>query len=65
MGKTSAADVTDKAAGLAVYLLQHGGVVGDGETGGGIGRGAEMRVRHAMSGRVPGLPVLHATPLVA
>jgi hypothetical protein len=48
-----------KAAGLAVYLMQHGAVLKDGDTFGAT-ETERIRVRHVTSRRVPGLAVLHA-----
>jgi hypothetical protein len=48
-----------KAAALAVYLMQHGPVIKDGETFGEVAT-ERILVRHVVSKRVPGLAVLHA-----
>jgi hypothetical protein len=48
-----------KAAGLAVYLMQHGAVLKDGDTFGATATEL-IRVRHVTSKRMPGLAVLHA-----
>jgi hypothetical protein len=48
-----------KTAGLAVYLLEHGAVIKDGDTFG-VTAAERLRVDHRTSRRVPGLPVLHA-----
>lgn len=48
-----------KAAGLAIYLMQRGAVLKDGDTFGATAT-ERIRVRHVMSKRVPGLAVLHA-----
>ena len=53
-------EALNKAAGLAVYLLQHGPALGDGDTFGATAA-ERIRVRHVQSKRVPGLAVLHAT----
>jgi Domain of unknown function (DUF4261) len=58
------AEVTKKAAGLAVYLMQHGPVIKDDETFGAT-PAEQFRVRHVQSKRVPGLAVLHATAAAA
>lgn len=59
--ETDRADLSDiltKVGGLAAYLIEHGPVVGDGNTFGGS---AEERItaRHVISTRFPGLPVLY------
>ena len=46
----------DKVAGLAVYLVEHGNVVKDGNTFGGDER-ERFTVRYKTSDRFPGLPV--------
>lgn len=51
--------VLQKATGLAVYLMQHGAVLKDGDTFGATAT-ERIRVRHVTSKRVPGLAVLHA-----
>jgi hypothetical protein len=53
------AEVTRRAAGLAVYLMQHGPVLKDGETFGAT-PAERILVRHVQSKRVPGLAVLNA-----
>jgi len=53
-------EAASKAAGLAVYLLQHGPALKDGDTFGATAA-ERIRVRHVQSKRVPGLAVLHAT----
>lgn len=57
----SVPDASNKAAGLAVYLLQHGAVLKDGDTFG-AAPSERIHVRHVESRRVPGLAVLHAIP---
>jgi Domain of unknown function (DUF4261) len=56
----TAAEATQRAAGLAVYLMQHGRVLKDGEIFGATPP-ERILVRHVQSKRVPGLAVLHAT----
>ncbi|MGQ0683360.1 DUF4261 domain-containing protein [Bradyrhizobium sp.] len=56
---TDAAVALQRVAGLAVYLMQHGPVLKDGETFGATAA-ERIRVRHVESKRVSGLPVLHA-----
>jgi hypothetical protein len=58
------AEATNKAAGLAVYLMQHGPVLKDGATFGAT-PAERILVRHVQSKRVPGLAVLHATAAAA
>lgn len=60
----TAAEAMHKAAGLAVYLMQNGPVLKDGETFGATPT-ERIQVRHVQSKRVPGLAVLHATAGVA
>lgn len=54
------AQALHRAAELAVYLMQHGAVLNDGDTFGATAA-ERIRVRHVMSKRVLGLAVLHAT----
>jgi hypothetical protein len=56
--------VLHKAAGLVVYLLEHGLVIGDGDTFG-VNEAERVRVRYATSRRVAGLPVLLAEARVS
>ena len=58
------AEAMQKAAGLAVYLMQNGPVLKDGETFGATPT-ERILVRHAQSKRIPGLAVLHATAQAA
>lgn len=55
-------DMLQKAAGLAVYLMQHGAVLKDGDTFGATATD-RLCVRHVASKRVPGLAVLHVTSM--
>lgn len=60
--ETERADLTDilnKIAGLAIYLIEHGPVIHDGNTFG-ESETERLLVRHVTSTRFPGLPVLHA-----
>jgi hypothetical protein len=50
----------DKVAGLAVYLVEHGDVVKDGDTFGGDER-ERLTVRYKDSDRFAGLPVFFCT----
>jgi hypothetical protein len=60
-GHLSRADVIDKIAGLACYLIENGLVIKDGDT---IGQSRDERilVRHRYSELYRGLPVLRVTP---
>ena len=49
--------VIDNVAGLAVYLVEHGAVIKDGDVFGGADEPGRFRVRYANSTRFPGLPV--------
>lgn len=53
-------EIVTKVAGLIVYVLEHGPVLRDGDTLG-AGESDRIRIHHAVSRRVPGLPVLQAT----
>jgi hypothetical protein len=53
----SASTGIDRVAGLAVYLVEHGAVIKDGSTFGGVDEPWRFRVRYANSTRFPGLPV--------
>ena len=55
-GKLALPTMIDKVAGLAVYLVEHGNVVKDGNTFGGDER-ERFTVRYKTSDRFPGLPV--------
>jgi len=50
----------DKVAGLAVYLVEHGAVVKDGDTFGGDEQ-ERITARYRTSERFEGLPVLFCT----
>jgi hypothetical protein len=64
-GKLDLPAVIDKVAGLAVYLVEHGAVIKDGDTFGGDER-EHFRVRYENSVRFAGLPVFFcATPLAS
>lgn len=53
-------EIVTKVAGLIVYVLEHGPVLRDGDTLG-AGESDRIRIHHAVSHRVEGLPVLQAT----
>lgn len=53
-------EIVTKVAGLIVYVLEHGPVLRDGDTLG-AGESDRIRIHHAVSRRVAGLPVLQAT----
>lgn len=53
-------EIVTKVAGLIVYVLEHGPVLRDGDTLG-AGESDRIRIHHAVSRRVEGLPVLQAT----
>jgi hypothetical protein len=57
VGRLQPADVLNKVAGLAVYLIEHGQALKDGDTFGGSER-ERIKVRHANSARLGGVPVL-------
>jgi hypothetical protein len=64
-GKLNLPAVIDKVTGLAIYLVEHGAAVKDGDTFGGDER-EYFRVRYANSTRFAGLPIYFcATPLAS
>jgi hypothetical protein len=63
-GKLAFATMIEKVAGLASYLIEHGGVVKDGDTFGGDER-ERFRVRYKTSERFAGLPVFFCTEPLA
>jgi hypothetical protein len=54
------ASVVNKVAGLASYLIQHGDVIKDGQTFG-ADETERLKVQHAISREIAGLPVLRVT----
>jgi hypothetical protein len=61
IGRLDPEDVLGKVAGLAAYLIEHGNVVKDGDTVGGS-ETERIKIRHALSRRIGGMPVLRVTP---
>jgi len=59
-GKLTLREMIDKVAGLAVYLVEHGAVVKDGDTFGGDEQ-ERITARYRTSERFEGLPVLFCT----
>lgn len=57
IGRFEPTDALGKVAGLAAYLIEHGNVVSDGDTVGGSDT-ERIKVRHALSQRGGGMPVL-------
>lgn len=53
-------EIVTKVSGLIVYVLEHGPVLRDGDTLG-ASESDRIRIHHAVSHRVEGLPVLQAT----
>src|SRR5215510_993672 len=63
-GAVDLSNVVNKVAGLAVYLIERGTAIGDGDTCGG-GETERMKVHHIISRRFSGLPVLFVTAQAA
>jgi len=59
-GGRDLAGVINKVAGLASYLIQHGDVIKDGQTFG-ANETERLKVAHAISQEIAGLPVLRVT----
>jgi hypothetical protein len=57
VGRHDPADVLGKVAGLAGYLIEHGNVIKDGDTFG-DSEAELIRIKHAVSGRLGGVPIL-------
>lgn len=57
VGRLEPSDVLNNVAGLAVYLIEHGNVLNDGDTIGGS-ETERIEVKHAASARRGGIPVL-------
>jgi hypothetical protein len=57
VGRLNPSDVLNRVAGLACYLVEHGNVVKDGDTFG-DSELERIKIRHAVSKRLGGVPVL-------